>query len=479
MSANNTSPSPNPNAPLSRPNGAVTLSLIAINVAIYLAMTASGVSALKPTPQQVLPWGADFGPLTLYGQWWRLLSSCFLHFGLIHLAMNMYVFYQVGIFTETLYGKARYLLLYILAGLGGNLVSLYIHPFTVSAGASGAIFGVYGALLAFLLVERGVLPKERVTHIGGSAVIFLGYNLIYGIADGTTDLSAHIGGLITGFVAGCVLLLVRPRFSNSTRLTAAKTITLVVLTCAVGAAGLKLTPRENHGNSEWFRQLLTGTSVPMANGGRLIYTGTATQAQAESLADGLDAAGYTRQPGGLALLSIGPDGPSISVPIGREESAYAGGPVFPWNDPEVIAATNVTGIAVAPLIGGPPIKMVLMTDTGEPKRTITIDTRQLPIGTGDTVLYSGAATEADAKALGESLRFNGIFRDEGGRVMLAKGSAGTELSFILAEHSWEDPGLERPFESIARKVAPSIGGLPITVHLLDTNSEPRTTFIVR
>jgi rhomboid protease GluP len=470
------------------------LTLIALNVAVYLAMVAKGISAIKPTPQDLLSWGADFGPLTLNGQWWRLLTSCFLHFGIIHIAMNMYVFFQVGVFTEMLYGKARFVILYILAGLGGNLVSLYIHPFTVSAGASGAIFGVYGALLAFLLVERGVLPKASAMQIGRSAVIFLGYNLIYGISDGTTDLSAHIGGLITGFIAGCVLLLLRPRFSNRTRLNASKIIAVVALTGVAGAAGLKLTHRSNHGNSEWFRQLMAGPSVPALNGGRVIYTGSATKADAESLAHGLDEAGYTAHPGAIALLSMGPGGPSISVPIGREESAYErinplmsktpeptspGGPVLPWNDPEVIAATKVTGVAVAPLIGGPPIKMLLMTDTGDVKRIITIDTRKLTIGTRDTILYSGSATEKDAQALGESLRFNGIFHDNGGRVMLAKGSTGTELSFSLADYSWENPRLQDGFQAIARKIAGSIGGLPITVHLLDSNSEPRSTFIVR
>jgi rhomboid protease GluP len=190
----------------SQPKSVVTLTLIGINVLVFVAMVASGLSPTNPGAEQLLAWGADYGPLTIgAGQWWRVLTACFLHFGIVHIGFNMYVLYQVGIFTEMLFGRVKYLLLYILAGLGGNFLSLWIHPMSVAAGASGAIFGVYGGLLAFLLVRRTVFRPGVVASIGKSAALFLGYNLIFGLSSGTTDLSAHIGGLVSGFLIGCVL----------------------------------------------------------------------------------------------------------------------------------------------------------------------------------------------------------------------------------------------------------------------------------
>jgi rhomboid protease GluP len=99
-----------------RPTSVVTLTLIAINVLVFAVMVLKGVSPTNPSGDDLLSWGADYGPYTLNGQWWRLLTACFLHFGIIHIAFNMYVLYQVGIFTELLYGKQKYLLLYIVSG---------------------------------------------------------------------------------------------------------------------------------------------------------------------------------------------------------------------------------------------------------------------------------------------------------------------------------------------------------------------------
>ena len=183
----------------------VTTALIVINVAVFLAMIASGISPVAPTAEQVFRWGATYGPITVQGQWWRLFTACFLHFGIIHIGFNMWVLYQVGYFTERLYGGARYLAVYLLAGIGGNLVGLVLHPNVVAAGASGAIFGVYGGLLAFLLRRRGIVNPQAAKAVSRSVFIFLAYNLFYGLADRHTDLTAHIGGLATGFLAGLLL----------------------------------------------------------------------------------------------------------------------------------------------------------------------------------------------------------------------------------------------------------------------------------
>ena len=186
-------------------NPIVTSVLIGLNVLVFLAMLMSGLSPMDPTAEQVLRWGANFGPFTESGQWWRLLSACFLHFGIIHIGFNMYVLYQVGYFTERLFGGFRYLALYLIAGVGGNVIGLFLHPNVVAAGASGAIFGVYGGLLAYLLRYRGVVNRQASQAVSRSVFIFLGYNLFFGLADRHTDLTAHIGGLVTGFLVGIVL----------------------------------------------------------------------------------------------------------------------------------------------------------------------------------------------------------------------------------------------------------------------------------
>jgi rhomboid protease GluP len=190
-----------------------TYALIAANVLVFLAMVATGVSFTQPSPLDVFKWGGDFAPATLGDhQYWRLLTSIFLHFGIIHIAFNMYVLYQIGPFIETTFGRVRYLLIYFIAGLAGSIVSVTFHPHSVGAGASGAIFGLYGGVFGFLLRERKSLNPEATKSIAKSAGIFVLYNVVFGAMQGTTDLSAHFGGLIAGFFAG--LALVRSRTFN-------------------------------------------------------------------------------------------------------------------------------------------------------------------------------------------------------------------------------------------------------------------------
>jgi rhomboid protease GluP len=189
----------------------ITYALIAINVLVLLAMVATGVSFLQPSPLDVFTWGGDFAPATIGAhQYWRLLTSIFLHFGIIHIGFNMYVLYQIGPFIETTFGRLRYVLIYFIAGLAGSFVSVMFHPNSVGAGASGAIFGLYGAVFGFLLMERKSLVPGAAKSIAKSAGIFILYNVVYGTLQGTTDLTAHFGGLIAGFLAGLALVRSRP-----------------------------------------------------------------------------------------------------------------------------------------------------------------------------------------------------------------------------------------------------------------------------
>lgn len=190
-----------------------TIVLIALNVLVFLMMVLRGVPVFNPRAESVLRWGADYGPLTLHGQWWRMVVSTFLHFGLIHLLFNMFVLLNIGLFMEGLAGRVPFVVLYLVCGLGGSAASLAWHPSIVSAGASGAIFGLYGALLGFLVRHHGSIPAESLASLRKGALTFVGYNLLYGLRPGV-DMAAHLGGLATGFALG-LFLIQAPSISSS------------------------------------------------------------------------------------------------------------------------------------------------------------------------------------------------------------------------------------------------------------------------
>jgi rhomboid protease GluP len=183
----------------------VTTSIVAVNVLVFVAMVVKGVSPADPTTRQLITWGADFGPLTYSGQAWRLLTSCFVHAGLLHIGFNMWAFWNLGLFVEKLLGRTRFLVAYLLAGLGGAIASVWWHPVTVSVGASGAIFGVAGILVAML--RFGKVPGEfqYLKAHSRSILAFIGYNLVFGFISPHVDNAAHLGGLATGVVIGALL----------------------------------------------------------------------------------------------------------------------------------------------------------------------------------------------------------------------------------------------------------------------------------
>lgn len=188
----------------------LTLLLIAINTVVFGLMLLAGASLGHGHGSVQLDWGANFGPATQDGQWWRLGSALFLHFGIIHLAMNLWALWDGGQLVERIYGHLRFATLYFASGLCGNLLSLVTQGNeAVSGGASGAIFGVYGALLVYLWREREDLhPAEfRWLFLGG--LLFTATSIALGLLVPGIDNSAHIGGLLSGALLG--ILLGRPR----------------------------------------------------------------------------------------------------------------------------------------------------------------------------------------------------------------------------------------------------------------------------
>jgi membrane associated rhomboid family serine protease len=188
----------------------VTQLLLAVNVMVFVAMVVAGMSITDPTTKDLIRWGANAPSLTLADQWWRLISYMFLHGGVIHLGLNMWCLWSLGGLAESLYGHETFLLVYLLSGVGGGVASAFWHPFGVSVGASGAIFGIAGALIASFKLGEFSLPGGMIQAQMRSVVIFAGYNLVFGAMSGRTDNAAHMGGLLSGLVLGALIAKIAP-----------------------------------------------------------------------------------------------------------------------------------------------------------------------------------------------------------------------------------------------------------------------------
>lgn len=190
------------------PYAFVTPALVLINVGVFVAMIAAGVDVMSPSIEHLLDWGANYAPKTTGGEWWRLLTSNYLHIGIIHIAFNMWVLWDAGRIVERLLGNVGFIIMYVLSGVFGSFTTVLWAPaFVVSAGASGAVFGVYGCLIGFLLLSRGSIPNKVLMHIGSSALAFVAYNVFYAFGEENIDMAAHIGGLVTGFLCGMTMRL--------------------------------------------------------------------------------------------------------------------------------------------------------------------------------------------------------------------------------------------------------------------------------
>jgi membrane associated rhomboid family serine protease len=175
---------------------AVTFGLIAVNVALYLP-TLSGGGAVGRGSNDLTARLALYGPAVADGEWYRLITSGFLHYGLLHIGFNMFILYQLGLLLEPAFGRVRFGLLYLAALLGGSVGALLLSPTSLTAGASGAVFGCMGAVVVALR-RRGVGILQ--SNIGMLLVI----NLVLSFRPGIS-IGGHLGGLAAGAVAGFAL----------------------------------------------------------------------------------------------------------------------------------------------------------------------------------------------------------------------------------------------------------------------------------
>lgn len=184
---------------------AVTVALVGLNVLVFVVMVLSGVPLMNPSPAQLLAFGADFGPLSFDGQPWRILASNYVHIGLIHIFFNMWCLWNLGRLAERILGGWTYFLTYTVCGIAGSLASLWVHPIGVGAGASGAIFGLAGALITALYLGKLPYPGQMLRGLMRSLLSFAGYNLFFGAVVPGIDNSAHVGGLVMGLAIGALL----------------------------------------------------------------------------------------------------------------------------------------------------------------------------------------------------------------------------------------------------------------------------------
>src|ERR1700719_4554675 len=191
----------------------ITTTFVGMNVAVFVAMALSGVSPVSPTSVELLKWGANWGPLSLGSEPWRMLASNYVHVGFLHILLNMWCLWNLGLLAERVFDPWTYVLIYTACGLAGSLGSLWWHPMSVGAGASGAIFGLAGALIAALYLGHLPIPRQAIQGTLKSLLSFAGYNLFFGAVARGIDNSAHIGGLLAGLALGAVLAkhLMAPR----------------------------------------------------------------------------------------------------------------------------------------------------------------------------------------------------------------------------------------------------------------------------
>ncbi len=167
----------------------VTKALVGMNVGVYLLELALG-GQINGTGNEIYTNGVLYGPLVAAGDWWRLISAAFLHYGPLHLGMNMLALWLFGAAVEQALGRGRYLLLYLVSGLAGSAGALILSPESLTVGASGAIFGILGA--AF------VLERQKTYVLGGSAVSIIALNLAFTLFIPGISIGGHLGGLVGG-----------------------------------------------------------------------------------------------------------------------------------------------------------------------------------------------------------------------------------------------------------------------------------------
>lgn len=232
-------PQPVMAAPWVRHESSVTLTQIILgaNVMIFIAMVLASGPSLDFNGQVMVHFGANYGPFTLGGQWWRLLTYMFLHGGLMHIAFNMWCLWDLGALCESLYGRWTFAAIYLTTGIAAGLASVAWNPRVLSVGASGAIFGLAGALIASFALGEFSLPKVAISGTLRSLLFFVGFNVVFGTLASGIDNGAHGGGLVSGLIFGALIARIAPQHDRPLRRVGV--LLFMVLLLAGGAFGVQ------------------------------------------------------------------------------------------------------------------------------------------------------------------------------------------------------------------------------------------------
>jgi rhomboid protease GluP len=261
----------------------VTACLLFANGLVFIAMLLAGAGWWHTANGVQLAWGANFGPATQDGQWWRLFTAVFIHFGVLHLALNMWALWDVGRLVERLMGRWQFALLYLGSGVLGNLVSLVAQGNqAVSGGASGAVFGLFGALLVFLWRERAQVDRSEFRWLFGGALGFSVAMLVMGTLVSGIDNAAHMGGMVAGMLLGSGLA--RPWTTQSLGVQRSRWAGAVALLLVVALLLLRLPdPSYRYGEEVLVRQAIQS----------YVQQDTATQQQWTTLLQASTSAGLS------------------------------------------------------------------------------------------------------------------------------------------------------------------------------------------
>jgi len=224
-------------APWVRRESSITLTqvIFGANVMVFIAMVFASGPSLDFTDHVVRYFGANIGPLTLSGEWWRLLTYMFLHGGVIHIAMNMWCLWNLGTLCESLYGRWTYAAVYLITGITGGLGSLAWNPNTYTVGASGALFGLSGALIASFYLGEFSLAAISIKGTLASLLSFAAFSLFFSSVFPGIDNACHIGGLIGGLILGALIAVIAPDENKPLRRVGVLLfMTLLVAGSAVG-----------------------------------------------------------------------------------------------------------------------------------------------------------------------------------------------------------------------------------------------------
>ncbi len=208
----------------------VTSALLIVNVIVFAIMTLTGGSQ---NISNLIKFGAVVKERIAYGQWWRLFTASFIHIGFMHILLNMYFLSQIGPVFERLYGSRNFLIIYLLAGIMGNLLTFaFGNPSTVSAGASTSLYGLFGLALGIMLNYRG---DSMLSSFGASFLSIIAINIVYSLLSPSIGLLGHLGGLLGGVILAGIFPVINRSLSTGTQVVSvAAFVVLAILFVRIG-----------------------------------------------------------------------------------------------------------------------------------------------------------------------------------------------------------------------------------------------------